>query len=128
MGFLLKGYGRRLKFMHNDRMDIYTYAPEIGEDGSMDTNVTSKPLYENLPCHISLSKVFGDMPMQNDYVNQTSRQIKVFCSADVDIKKGDEVVLYRKSISGTKTYKGRASLPDFMASHIAFYIEDYTIV
>lgn len=128
MGFLLKGFGRRLQFMNNDRMDIYPYIPSINNDGSMNTAVTSKPLYENIPCHISLAKVFGDIPMQNDYVNQTRRQVRVFCSADVDVNKGDEIVLRRQSISGEKIYRGRAGIPDFMASHTAFYIEDYTIV
>lgn len=90
----LSSYSKYLDSLHTDRMSIYRYKEIENEDGSTEEVLNTDPSLENIPCR--LSKVKADEHNINMYdANKQNIKFKIFCSIDVEILKGDSLVIKR---------------------------------
>jgi hypothetical protein len=103
---------------YKDLMSISRYEAVVGEDGTTQTTLKLIPTYTDIPCRVSFSDSDNSETTKDDS-NPIYMEIKVFCGPQVDIKKGDKLVVTCKDDDGTtlKTYNGNANLPFTYVSH-----------
>lgn len=114
----LSSFGSILQGMYTDEMDIYRYAEAENEDGTTSTKLSSAPVYEGIACRISFNS--PDEPeTTREERNPVYLRIKVFCSVDVDVSKGDRLFVKRldKDKKVVATYEGTANLPYVFLTH-----------
>lgn len=114
----LSGFGHILKIMYTDKMSISRCVETENADGTTDVSTNEKPVYIDIPCRISFSAT--DNPESNkEDTNPKYLQIKVFCNPEVDVIKGDKLVVSKLDDNGNviTTYTGTANLPQQFITH-----------
>ena len=114
----LSKFSKLLAPMYNDTMTVYRRVPAENADGTTSVKLSQTPVYENIPCRISAAR--ADSPNSDaDDTNPQYSEIKIFCAADINIRKGDEIEAVKKQDDGTTliTYTGTANLPLAFVTH-----------
>ncbi|MDU1966866.1 MAG: hypothetical protein E6748_04220 [Clostridium perfringens] len=106
----LSKYKKYSELLYNDRFTIHRYIELEDDDGSTIDGLDPNPAFKNIPCRIS--KVKEDEHNINfDDVNKQSAKLKVFCSPDIEILKGDSLVVERiidgKVVDTIKAFAGK---------------------
>ncbi|MDU2591708.1 MAG: hypothetical protein E7C86_03725 [Paeniclostridium sordellii] len=106
----LSKYRTYSKLLYKDRFDIQRYIDIENEDGSTSEALDPNPKLKNIPCKIS--KVKEDIHNLNiDDINKESTKLKIFCSPDEEVLKGDliiaELILDGKSEQRIKAIAGK---------------------
>ena len=114
----LSSFGKLLTPTYTDKLSINRYTEISNPDGTTGMGILEEPLYSDVQCRISFEN--SDNPESNkDDSNPIYLQVKIFCSPDVDIQKGDILVAERIGDEGEviETYKGIANLPFKYVTH-----------
>jgi hypothetical protein len=114
----LSSFGKLLAPTYTDKLSINRYTEIENADGTIGMGISEEPLYSDVQCRISFKQ--SDNPESNkDDSNPIYMQMKIFCSPDVDIQKGDILVAYRIGDDGSAiaSYKGIANLPFKYVTH-----------
>ena len=114
----LSSFGRLLTPTYTDKLSINRYTEIENADGTIGMGLPETPLYSDVQCRISFKS--NDNPESNkDDSNPIYLQVKIFCSPDVDIQKGDILVADRIGDDGSviASYKGIANLPFKYVTH-----------
>lgn len=107
--------------MYMDRVDITRHGKKLNEDGTTSIEPESIPILANAPCRISFTK--ADVPDSgSDDRNPYEEQAKIFCSPDIEVRKGDMISGKKIDESGSvlDIYMGRASKPLKYVTHQEF--------
>ena len=114
----LSSFGKLLTPTYTDKLSINRYTEISNPDGTTGMGILEEPLYSDVQCRISFEN--SDNPESNkDDSNPIYLQVKIFCSLDVDIQKGDILIAERIGDEGEviETYKGIANLPFKYVTH-----------
>ena len=101
-----------LTMLDTDKMDIGRRTEVTNPDGTTGETNPQTPLYTDVPCHISF--VTADNPDAGTVdTKPTITGLKINCSLDVDIQKGDYIIARKLDADGTvlETYKGIIGFP-----------------
>lgn len=106
----LSNYKKYSELLYSDRLTIHRYIEVEEEDGSTKDGLDHNPVLKNIPCRIS--KVKSDEHNINfDDVNKQSAKLKIFCSPDIEILKGDSLIIERiidgKVVDTIKAFAGK---------------------
>lgn len=106
----LSNYKKYSELLYSDRLTIHRYIEVEEEDGSTKDGLDPNPVLKNIPCRIS--KVKSDEHNINfDDVNKQSAKLKIFCSPDIEILKGDSLIIERiidgKVVDTIKAFAGK---------------------
>jgi hypothetical protein len=104
--------------LYSDKMSITRLQEVVGADGTTNVIESDEPLYKDIACRISFSSVDNPDGI-TDSNNPQHLQIKVFCDPNIDVKKGDTLVVERFNEDGSSlaSYKGTANLPLSYVTH-----------
>ena len=99
----LSSFGNILSVMYLDRFDIHRYAD---------------PALSDIPCKISYSNSDLAESSRED-TNPIEQSIKLFCRPDVQVNKGDMLMVHRMSDDGEviQTFSGTANAPNKFLTH-----------
>lgn len=114
----LSGFSVVLNQLYTDKMSVYRYEESINDDETVSTELSEVPVLTDKPCRISFPSTDNAETTKEDS-NPIYLQIKVFCSADLDVRKGDKIIANRLDDNGNiiKSYKGTANLPLQFVTH-----------
>ena len=114
----LSVFGSLFAQMYTDKMSISRYTETENTDGTTSVSKNLEPVYTDIPCRISFNQNDNPESLADD-ANPIFIQIKLFCKADVDIKKGDGIMVNRLDSDGSvlATYKGVSNLPIVYTTH-----------
>lgn len=106
--------------LYTDTLDIYRFGEVRESDHTTTTDYPATPTHEGIPCRIS-KKDFDSTLLTGGDSNPTNYQMEIFCGPEVNVKKGDRIVL-TKVIEGIRTieYEGIAGLPAVYETHQEF--------
>ena len=113
----LSSFGKMLNSLYSDKMSVLRYKEVLNEDTTVSVEELETPVYTDIPCRISFTSTDNPETTKEDS-NPVYLQLKVFCSAEIDVQKGDKIVVQRiKNGSVIATYKGTANLPLQFVTH-----------
>lgn len=115
----ISGFSQLFNSMYTDRLKIHRFVEVENEDGTQDVELSKSPVYDNVPCRISFANSDNPDSAQEER-NPERLQLKLFCAADVDIRKGDKLTALRMAEDGTtilQKYTGTANLPAQYVTH-----------
>jgi hypothetical protein len=114
----LSVYKNLYEILYLDKLAIYKYITEINTDGTTGITLNTTPGLSNINCRISFMPSWGDNPeTSNEDKNPTSQQVKIFCSPNIAIAKGDKLVATRTVDAVVTTYEGIANNPQMFETH-----------
>ena len=90
----LSKFSKYLDILYTDKMCITRYTEVESEDGSTEEIVDPDPLLKDIPCRISKVKL-DEHKLNIEDVNKQNIKLKVFCSLDIEVKKGDSLTIER---------------------------------
>lgn len=106
----LSKYKAYSKMMHTDRFSIKRYIDIEDDDGSTKEAVEPNPILKDIPCRISTIKE-DEQNLKQEDANKKLVKLKVFCSTDIEVYKGDLVIAERiingKSVDIIKAIAGK---------------------
>lgn len=117
-------FGKLLTTMYSDKLYIRRYETITNEDYSTSIKLQDLTTIEAIPCRISFATQDLSELTRIDY-NNIEMQVKVFCSFNTDIKKGDLVRVERmqdEDNTEIESYEGIAGLPYRFSTHQEFII------
>lgn len=119
----LFGFSTILSTLYTDKLSVFRYIEKENEDGTVSSELSLQPVLADKPCRISFTSTDNPETTKEDS-NPVYLQIKVFCEAGLDIKKGDTVEAHRLDDNGNilKSYKGTANLPLQYVTHKEFLL------
>lgn len=88
----LSRFRKLLNPMYTDRMTVLRHVEVENEDGTAGIELQEPALLTGVPCRISYVADDSSDKSEQDR-NSLHKTIKVFCASDVDVHKGDELVL-----------------------------------
>lgn len=111
-------FGNILAFTYTDTMNIYRHTSGENPDGTKSIEKIQSPVYSGVPCRISFLAPDRSESTSEDR-NPIYLEVKVFCKADLDIRKGDRVEVKRLNDSGSAmtSYKGIVNMPLTFVTH-----------
>lgn len=111
--------------LYADRMTVLRHAEVENEDGTTGIELPDPALLEQVPCRISYVSDDSSDKGEEDR-NSLHKTIKVFCKSDVDVQKGDKLVLLRMSEDGliVRTFEGIANDARVYPTHIEIIFAD----
>lgn len=114
----LSKFSKLLTHMYTDTMTVYRRVPAENNDGTTSVKLSETPVYEDIPCRISTTKMDNAESTADD-TNPQYSEIKIFCTPDLVIHKGDKIKAVKKQEDGTIliTYTGTANLPLAFVTH-----------
>ena len=118
-----------LTMLDTDKMDIGRRIEVTNPDGTTGETNPQTPLYTDVACHISF--VTADNPNAGTVdTKPTITGLKINCSLDVDIQKGDYITARKLDANGTvlETYKGIIGFPTVTESRKSAEMEMRTDV
>lgn len=110
--------------MYTDFMTVYRQTETTLENGS--TGYTKKKIYSRVPCLLSTA-----IPDRSEtyyvYANPYGILFKIFCSTNLDIRKGDYISCMRKVGDKVGYFQGISNEPiKFIDGHQELYLLDTT--
>lgn len=114
----LSSFGKLLSPTYTDRLSINRFTEITNSDGTIGIGMPEEPLYNDVQCRISFN--ISDNPeTAREDSNPIYLQVKIFCSPNVDIQKGDILIAQRIGNEGEiiETYNGIANLPFKYVTH-----------
>lgn len=114
----IASFGSILSSTYTDTMNIYRHISIINDDGTKGIEMPKTPIYADVKCRISFEN--KDYPQSNmEDANPIRLAIKVFCGPEVNVHKGDKLIIKRLDESGNimMTYEGIANLPFTYTTH-----------
>lgn len=114
----LSSFGKLFTSTYTDRLTINRYTEIDNPDGTTGMGIPEEPLYSDVKCRVSFNQSDNPESGKEDS-NPIYLQVKIFCSTDVDIQKGDILVANRIGDDGSviASYKGIANLPFKYVTH-----------
>lgn len=113
----LGSFGKMLNTLYTDKMSIFRHTEVLNDDTTTSVEESETPVYTDIPCRISFTSTDNPETTKEDS-NPVYLQIKLFCSADIDVQKGDKIVVQRIDNGNViATYKGTANLPLQFVTH-----------
>lgn len=114
----LSSFGKLFTSTYTDTLTINRYTEIDNPDGTTGMGLPEEPLYSDVRCRISFSQSDNPESGKEDS-NPIYLQVKIFCSPDVDIQKGDALVAQRIGDDSNviATYEGIANLPFKYVTH-----------
>lgn len=111
--------------LYADRMTVLRHVEVENEDGTTGIELPDPALLEQVPCRISYVSDDSSDKGEEDR-NSLHKTIKVFCKPDVDVQKGDKLVLLRMSEDGVavRTLEGIANDARVYPTHIEIIFAD----
>ena len=111
--------------LYTDRMTVLRHVEVENEDGTTGIALPDQALLEHVPCRISYVSDDSSDKGEED-LNSLHKMIKVFCKPDVDVQKGDKLVLLRMSEDGliVRTLEGIANDARVYPTHIEIIFAD----
>lgn len=111
--------------LYTDRMTVLRHVEVGNEDGTTGIALPDPALLEHVPCRISYVSDDSSDKGEED-LNSLHKMIKVFCKPDVDVQKGDKLVLLRMSEDGliVRTLEGIANDARVYPTHIEIIFAD----
>ncbi|CUO91753.1 Uncharacterised protein [Clostridium baratii] len=98
------------KIMYTDKFTIKRYIDTEDDDGSTREVLDPNPKLKDIPCRISKVKE-DEQNLKQEDANKKSVKLKVFCSPDIEVYKGDLVIAERiingKSVDIIKAIAGK---------------------
>lgn len=104
--------GKAMEYFDTDKMDIARKQAIENPDGTTGETGLDTPIYIDVPCHISFVK--ADNPDTNTVdVQPVITGLKINCSLDIDLQKGDYITAKKLSSTGEvlETYRGIIGFP-----------------
>lgn len=114
----LSKFSKIMSKMYTDKMEVKRHEEVTNDDGTTGIQLLTVSKLDNVPCRISF--VTKDYPLTSlEDKNPIRLDVKVFCDVDVDIKKGDLLIIDRLDDNGQTitTYKGISNLPYRFVTH-----------
>ena len=111
--------------LYTDRMTVLRHVEVENEDGTTGIELPDPALLEHVPCRISYVSDDSSDKGEEDR-NSLHKTIKVFCKPDVDVQRGDKLVLLRMSEDGliVRTLEGIANDARVYPTHIEIIFAD----
>lgn len=111
--------------LYTDRMTVLRHVEVENEDGTTGIELPDPALLEHVPCRISYVSDDSSDKGEEDH-NSLHKTIKVFCKPDIDVQKGDKLVLLRMSEGGliVRTLEGIANDARMYPTHIEIIFAD----
>ena len=111
--------------LYTDRMTVLRHVEVENEDGTTGIELPDTALLEHVPCRISYVSNDSSDKGEEDR-NSLHKTIKVFCKPDVDVQKGDKLVLLRMCEDGliVRTLEGVANDARVYPTHIEIIFAD----
>ena len=104
-------YSKYLNPIHLDKLTIHRYKEIKNDDGTTDEILSDDPSLVDISCRASILKE-DEHNLRIEDINIINTKYKIFCSPDVDIRKGDTVTLkIIKNNIVVDEFKGIASKP-----------------
>ena len=123
----LSKIGKIYAALYTDKFSASYKTNKLNEDGTVGKNDVAIFRANDVECRISFEKE-DESKTKNEEYNPLANQIKIFCSADVDVIKGDRIVAQKLDDSGKiiQTYVGYANRPSKFVTHqeIIVQLED----
>lgn len=121
----LSPFGALLETMYVDTMTVYRYTTSTNSDGTTSIKLSPNAVYTDIPCRISATKPDNSESSLVDK-NPQRAEIKIFCSTQYGIHKGDKIVAKKKQDDGTTliTYTGTSNLPLIYVTHTEVVLVD----
>ena len=121
----LSPFGALLEIMYVDTMTVYRHTISTNSDGTTSTKLSPNAVYTDIPCRISATKPDNSESSLVDK-NPQRAEIKIFCSTQYDIHKGDKIVATKKQDNGAIliTYTGTSNLPLIYVTHVEIVLVD----
>ena len=118
-------YGALFTSMYNDVMTVYRRTTSTNADGTTSTKLSPNAVYTDIPCRISATRPDNSESSLVDK-NPQRAEIKIFCSTQYGIHKGDKIVAKKKQDDGTTliTYTGTSNLPLIYVTHTEVVLVD----
>ena len=106
-------------------MTVYRYTTSTNSDGTTSTKLSPNAVYTDIPCRISATRPDNSESSLVDK-NPQRAEIKIFCSTQYGIHKGDKIVAKKKQDDGTTliTYTGTSNLPLIYVTHTEVVLVD----
>lgn len=114
----LSSFGKLLSPTYTDKLSINRFIEVTNPDGTIGMGLPKEPVYSDVRCRISFN--ISDNPeTTKEDSNPIYLQIKIFCSPNEDIQKGDILVANRIGDDGEvlESYNGIANLPFKYVTH-----------
>lgn len=114
----LSSFGKLLSPTYTDKLSINRFIEVTNPDGTIGMGLPKEPMYSGVRCRISFN--ISDNPeTTKEDSNPIYLQIKIFCSPNEDIQKGDILVANRIGDDGEvlESYNGIANLPFKYVTH-----------
>ena len=114
----LSSFENTLSVLYLDRFDIHRYDESLNEDGTVSNLPSADPTLSDIPCKISYSNSDLAESSRED-TNPIEQSIKLFCRPDVQVNKGDMLMVRRMSENGqvVQTFSGTANAPNKFLTH-----------
>lgn len=114
----LSGFANCFKQLYTDKFANYRHINSAQEDGTTGISLEPTPVQSNVSCRISFKNEDNSEPTLEDR-NPIYLGLKIFCSSEIDVKKGDKIIVDRLSDSGDilESYSGIANLPKMYTTH-----------
>lgn len=90
----LSKFSKYLDILYTDKMSITRYKEVESEDGSTEEILDTDPSLKDISCRISKVKL-DEHKLNIEDVNKQNIKLKVFCSLDIEVKKGDSLIIER---------------------------------
>lgn len=115
----LSVFKNAFNLLYTDRMDIYRTIEETSIDGTTNVVSDANPIYKDIKCRISFSDQDSAETSLEDR-NPIHLNVKIFCGPEVDLQKGDKLILNRLNDDGSvmTTYSGIVNLPLVYPTHL----------
>lgn len=113
--------------LYTDELTTYRHDTVMIGDGT--TRLTQLnmdlPFQSGVACRISFGTPDNPQSMAEDF-NKKNIKVVIFCAPDVDVIKGDYLVVHRIDDVGNvlATYQGRAGLPSQFTTHKEIQMEE----
>lgn len=107
----LDQYKKYSELLYSDKFTIQRYIDIENRDGSTGEGLDPNPVLIDIPCRISKVKL-DEHNINIEDSNNKNIKLKIFCSPDVNVKKGDYIIA-KRIINGNEvqTIKAIASEP-----------------
>ena len=108
-----------LSSMYTDRLTVKRVAKVTNPDGTTGIGKNKTEVYTDVKCRISFESEDNSINTKED-TNPKSIRTKVFCDTNLDIKKGDTLIVQKMAedaVTILATYQGLAGLPCKFVSH-----------
>lgn len=121
----LSPFGALLETMYVDTMTVYRHTTSTNSDGTTSIKLSQNAIYTDIPCRISATIPDNSESSLVDK-NPQRAEIKIFCSTQYDIHKGDKIVATKKQDNGATliTYTGTSNLPLIYVTHVEIVLVD----